>query len=534
MQKAVVADRKEDLQRMILTPSTPSLQSVASAQSTPSLRQAQASSTAVQTDPAGVTLHPGDKRPTLAEMRGMRIEPGYLSPTSTVDEQDTGSSSNVSRKLDLGWTPEESSDANQQNTVDCNGNLESMDVCENERVIRTEAVDVSKPPPPLPPIYDSKDGLSPTGITSGFSQNIQAGEVAQTGSGAPPPPPPLPGQPSFEFPAPPPPLLPDAGSSSAGAVPVPPPLPTLSMEGVLGAPAAPPAPPPPPPLPENSQGPVPPPAPGVPGAPPPPTLPGMGGPPPPVPGVPGVPLPPPVPGIPGVPPPPPVPGVPGVPPPPPVSGVPPPPPLPGSGPPPPPPLPGMGGPPPPPPVPGVPPPPPPPGGPIPPPVPAPTLGAAPTPRFGGGSGRAPLVGTSLQSNPQALKVLYMNKPLHKMKTINWAKVPPNSIESKSPFLLVSYLVWCDVGITAADLCRSWPTSDTHHCLVGTMSFRAKDIVPAVQWTAFNRLLCDVRTIPGVSGSVPCPLLSRPQDPTRPKCDACVEVQNAASVESSSS
>lgn len=40
------------------------------------------------------------------------------------------------------------------------------------------------------------------------------------------------------------------------------------------------------------------------------------------------------------------------------------------------------------------------------------------------------MGTTLQSNPQAMKVLYMDKPATKMKTINWTKVPPTSLESK--------------------------------------------------------------------------------------------------------
>ena len=153
--------------------------------------------------------------------------------------------------------------------------------------------------------------------------------------------------------------------------------------------------------------PLPPPLPGAPGVPPPPPFPGAHGipPPPPLPAAPGIPPPPPLVGAPGIPPPPPLPGVPSVPPPPPLPGapgIPPPPPLPGV--PPPPPLPG---------APGVPPPPPLPGAPgIPPPPPLGISGVPPPPALG-------------QRNvAQQPTVAPPVRPKSKMRTLQWAKLPP--------------------------------------------------------------------------------------------------------------
>ncbi|XP_041357353.1 inverted formin-2-like isoform X2 [Gigantopelta aegis] len=207
-----------------------------------------------------------------------------------------------------------------------------------------------------------------------------------------------------------------------------------------------PSPPPAPPLPgsqnistslSQSNIPVPPPPPALPGFPTPP-------PPPPLPGVPTPPPPPPLPGS-SVPPPPPLPGS-SVPPPPPLPGSfvpPPPPPLPGSSvpPPPPPPLPGSSVPPPPPPLPGVPRPPPPPGGPPPPP---PLPGGPPPPPPPPGSGVPPppglnRLGMFQYHNPTVprFQAITTPKPKHRMKTFNWSKVAPGSLNNEMN-------VWKDV------------------------------------------------------------------------------------------
>ena len=442
VQKAVVADRKEDLQRMITTPSTPSLRSVGSVPGTPSLKHIPASclSTGVQTEG---TVNPTSERPTLANMRGMKIEREFLSSTSTIDEIDSSSSSNLSRKLDLGWTPGESTDSMCSAVTDCNGNVpQPMDICDTQ--VKRQTATMTGRLPPLPPMHDndSMDGQQSTDVEKNPQNNVTPNQNlpslppiqgswytpptevngvtpssvnSASGPPAPPPPPPLPSDAVVDFPTPPPPLSAakmDSFGGSVGATPPPPPSPPPFA---MGGPHIPPPPPPPPP-PGGPQVPAPPPQPGVPGAPPPPPLAGVPGappppPPPPAPGMPGVPPPPPLPGMGGPPPPPPPPGVPGAPPPPPPSGG------------------------------GPPAPPPPPGGLIAPPVPAPMLGAAPTPRFGA-SGRAPLVGTSLQSNPQALKVMYLNKPAAKMKTINWAKVPPTSLQSEQTSCFEPIFLFC--------------------------------------------------------------------------------------------
>ena len=382
---------------MIISPSNLSLRTVGSSPSTPLPKQPPSNRLSIAVQTEGVVLPPSD-RPTLADMRGMRIESAFLSSSSTLDEQDSSSSSNISTKIDLGWSPGESTDSIPRcSTVDCNGNIpQSMDICDVKLKLET-ALTTSKLPP-LPPMYSSKDGPSPTKVESSPQDTLSSNGIGIPAPPAPPPPPPLPSQSTFDFPTPPPPLNVTKMESFGGSVdatPPPPPPPVFPTGGT-------PAPPPPPPLPGGGQIPAPPPLPGVPGAPPPPPLPGVLGAPPPAPpppGIPGVPPPPPLPGMGGPPPPPPLPGIPGAPPPPPPPGG------------------------------GPPPPPPPPGGLIAPPLPAPTLGAAPTARFGA-SGRAPLVGTTLQSNPHAQKLIYMKKPSAKMKTINWAKVPPASLESK--------------------------------------------------------------------------------------------------------
>ncbi|XP_028397616.1 inverted formin-2-like [Dendronephthya gigantea] len=180
--------------------------------------------------------------------------------------------------------------------------------------------------------------------------------------------------------------------------------------------------PPPPPLPGASEIPPPPPLPGLPGIPPPPPLPGTTGipPPPPLPGVPGIPPAPPPPGTPGIPPPPPLPGAPGIPPPPPLPGapgIPPPPPLPGTtGIPFPPPLPGGAGIPPPPPIPGA------PG--VPPPPPG-VPGVPPPPGFG----------SAIQATTAAPPI----RPKSKMRTLQWAKIPPMIVNKNYKN------VWIQVG-----------------------------------------------------------------------------------------
>lgn len=225
----------------------------------------------------------------------------------------------------------------------------------------------------------STDGKQIT-ITSNISPNCAKSNALI--------PPPLNGTP--EIPASPP--VPGASEIPSPGVPPPPPLPVAPgippPPPLPGIPPTPPLPgssgvPPPPPLPEAPGIPLPPPLPGIPGIPPPPPLPVAFGipPPPPLPGSPGIPPPPPLPGVLGVPQPPPLPGAPGVPLPPPLPGAP--------GIPPPPPIPGTPGIPPPPHIPGAPPPP----------------------------GGVSSVSTPTGSTPPI-------RPKTKMRTLQWAKIPP--------------------------------------------------------------------------------------------------------------
>ncbi len=460
VQKAVVADRPEELQRLypISAPNSP-LKPL----STPSspvkphpstqvfkLSQHAGQDIAVQTD---VTeLDSVSPRPRLADMKGAKISSEFLSSVSTIGETPTG------LVTDLDWFPGESStdamDVNQNeidetkspgtktlakeiarqlsvktsgaknieeqiSAVSCSESSSVPPLAAEEPIVAVNVTNTSSAPPPLPPldetdraVLQSKDTLSL--VISAKSPSVNPEKLPGL--------PPLDDTSKVRAPLcvrcdscghnvtiPSPPVKVDSsgpgGPPTPSNVPAPPPLPPIpGMEPTLGASI-----------------PVPPPPPSIPGAPVPP-------PPPPLPGMSGVPPPPPPPPFPGGPPaPPPPPAIGGGPPPPP-----PPPPMPGCGAiPPPPPLPGMGGipPPPPPPFPGggVPQPPPPPGGgPIPPPPPSMQFGAVraqPT-------RRTPLMGTSLEGNEHAREAIYTEKPSAKMKTINWTKVPPTTLQSK--------------------------------------------------------------------------------------------------------